>query len=340
MDTSSKYTIPWDLIAGSFTGSLSDEEKQGLDQWLLSDSVNNEKYLQLQELWKSGMEDYPDYLKADGLKGWNALQTKLVKGKKTESVGAGIADRRIAQNPRMIRNLLAIAAIFLAVIGIGIWFMISRSHPVIYETAENSPQKVLLKDGSSIVLNPHTKITVSGEYNKSNRTVAMASGEAYFDVGHHQDKPFIVEMGATKIEDIGTSFTIRKTEKEIEVTVVSGEVAFVKLNTKETRQLTAGKSITYHVQDDRFGEIMSSSALERSDEQLLNFENTSLSAVILSIQKVYKKKVILNGSDIATKKITARLGGMPFETAMKVICKSMGLEYSLTDSVYLVTEKK
>jgi ferric-dicitrate binding protein FerR (iron transport regulator) len=168
----------------------------------------------------------------------------------------------------------------------------------------------------------------------------MVSGEAYFDVGHHLDKPFIVEMGATKIEDIGTSFTIRKTEKEIEVTVVSGEVAFVKLNTKETRQLTAGKSITYHVQDDRFGEITSSYALERSDEQLLNFENTSLSDVILSIQKVYKKKVILNGSGIATKKITARLGGMPFETTMNVICKSMGLEYSLSDSVYLVTEKK
>ena len=263
MDTSSNYIIPWNILAESLTGSLSDDEKRELDQWLLSDPENKEKYSQIRELWENGMDDYPDYRNADELRAWNALKTKLVKNK-DGSLEGNVLEGRFIQRFRMIRNLLAIAAVFLGVVGIGIWFMISGSHQVIYETAGNSHQKVLLKDGSSIVLNPHTRITISGEYNKSNRTVTMSSGEAYFDVGHRQDKPFIVEMGATKIEDIGTSFKIRKTEKETEVTVTSGEVAFVRISTKETRKLTAGTSSIYYVQADKFGEVTSSSSSEMS----------------------------------------------------------------------------
>ncbi len=47
-------------------------------------------------------------------------------------------------------------------------------------------------------------------------------------------------------------------------------------------------------------------------KQLLNFENTPLSEVIVSIQKVYGKKIIINDG-IANKTFTGQLDGMSYE---------------------------
>ena len=73
-------------------------------------------------------------------------------------------------------------------------------------------------------------------------------------------------------------------------------------------------------------------------KSLLFFENTPLSDVILSMQKVYAKNVVIT-DDIAGKKFTAKLQGMPFDTAIEVICTSLDLEYSVRDNIYMLKDK-
>jgi transmembrane sensor len=336
MNDSLKNDLPWELISESLTGSLSVDEEIQLQQWISSGTENKEKYLQIKELWKSGMEDYRLYQIANEEESWKALRMKMRKVN-PEQMETKVIQGRFNQRQKFVRNLITIAAVFIGFVGISLWFILPKNNPVIYQTAFNELKKVYLNDGSVITLRPNSKIEITATYNKSDRTILMDAGEAGFDVVHNSDKSFIVELGSTQIKDIGTSFTIRKESKSIDVSVSTGKIVFVKLSTGETRELNAGSEITFDVQHESFGNTRAVDSM-KIVEQLLNFENTPLPEVIVSIQKVYGKKIIINDG-IANKRFTGQLDGMPYNNVLKVICESLGLEYAMNDSIYTLKAK-
>jgi ferric-dicitrate binding protein FerR (iron transport regulator) len=336
MNYSPKNDLPWELIAESLTGSLSAEQELQLQQWISSGAENQEKYLQIKELWKTGMEDYRFYQVADEEESWKALHAKIRKDF-PEQTGTSVIQVQFNQGQKFIRNLITIAAVFIGFVGIGLWFVLQGNHPVMYETALNEQKKITLPDGSVITLQSSTKIEVPAGFNKSGRTIIMDAGEALFDVVHNPGKSFIVELGSTQIKDIGTSFTIHREINSIDVSVSTGKIAFVKLSTRETRELNAGSAITFDLKSESFGNMRTGDPMKIM-EQMLDFENAPLSEVIVSIQKVYGKKITLT-DDIANKTFTGELYGMPYKNALKVICESLGLEYSLNDSIYLLKTK-
>jgi len=338
MDFSPKYNIPWELISASLTDSLSVEEEFQLQQWFASNPDHREKYIQIQELWKNGMEDYAFYKNANENEAWKALHIKLGKVD-SRQLDTKVIQRKFTHRPKLLINVLAVAAVFVGLVGIGLWLFLNKNNSEIYETAANVQKKVTLTDGSTILLKPLTRIELSPDYNKKTRTIIMASGEASFDVGHQSNKTFIVELGSTQIKDVGTSFTILKREKMIDITVSSGKVIFMKLSTRETRELPAGTGITFDIQNESFGEIEPAHSY-RTNSQMLNFENTPLLDAIAAIEKAYRKKIVISDTTIGYKKITAQLYGMSYPTVMEVICKSLRLEYTIKDSTYILKERK
>ncbi|HEY4784442.1 MAG TPA: FecR domain-containing protein [Bacteroidales bacterium] len=333
-----KYDVPWDLIAESFTGTLSVEGESQLQQWLTVDAGNREKFEKIRELWEKGVEDYALYRMASEKKAWDVLKDKLDERKAVRKE-VKVTDGQFTHRPSIVRRLIAVAAVFIVLFGIGLWVVLTKNKPEVFETT-NIQKNIILSDGSAITLQTNTKIEVPHDYNRTSRTVNMVYGEAYFNVGHREDKPFMVELGKARIRDIGTSFTIRKGEEEIDIAVTSGKVAFMKLSTKETRELKAGTSLTFDVRKESFGEIQPIMPTSEVYNRMLSFENTPLSEVVVAIQTVYGKKVMLSDESIANKRITAQLGGKPFKLAMEVICKSLGLEYSAKDSVFVLKEIK
>jgi transmembrane sensor len=336
MNKSPKNDLPWELIAESLSGSLSVEAEDQLQQWISSASENREKYLQIKELWKNGIEDYKFYRLADEEKSWNALHAKMRTGNGGKTY-AKVIRPRFNQGDKLIRNLITIAAAVIVVVSIGLWFIFPSDKPLIYQTAFNVQKKVKLMDGSVIILKPNTKIEIPSAYNKSRRTIIMNGGEAWFDVVHNSAKAFIVKLGSTQITDIGTSFSIRKKLNSIDVSVSTGKIAFVKLSTRETRELNAGSAITFDEKNESFGQMRSVDTMG-IDEQLPDFKNTPLATVIASVQKVYGKKIMINDG-IAGKTFTGQLNGMPYNTVIRVICESLGLEYSVKDSIYILKAK-
>jgi transmembrane sensor len=336
MDNSLKNELPWELIAESLTGNISPEEELQLKQWISSSAQNKEKYLQIKELWNNGMEDYRFFRMANEEESWKSLQSKMRKNI-SEQKQTKVIQGQFVQRKNVVRNLIAIAAVFIGLVSAVIWFVLPKNNPVIYETAFNEQKKVNLSDGSVITLLPETKIRVPASYNKSGRTIIMESGEAGFDVMHNTRKSFIIELGSTQIKDIGTSFTIRKELKSIDVSVSSGKIAFVKLSTRETIEVNAGSAITYDVQHERFGEIKAADSMKTA-KRLLSFKNTPLSEVIANIQKVYGKKIVINDG-VDNKTFTGQLDGMSFKGAIRVICTTYGLEYEINDSMYILKAK-
>lgn len=91
-----------------------------------------------------------------------------------------------------------------------------------YATGKGQHQRVALADGSVIDLDAETRlrVTLAG----SERRVALAGGQAIFDVVHDARRPFVVEAGGREVRDVGTQFDVRARNGGLTVTVARGRV--------------------------------------------------------------------------------------------------------------------
>ncbi|SFC32332.1 ferric-dicitrate binding protein FerR, regulates iron transport through sigma-19 [Parapedobacter composti] len=81
----------------------------------------------------------------------------------------------------------------------------------------------LLPDGSLVFLNQGSKLQLAADFGSENRH-ANLEGEAYFDVTHNPDKPFIVYSKGTAVRVLGTTFLVKETDSAQSVALLSGKV--------------------------------------------------------------------------------------------------------------------
>ncbi len=82
-----------------------------------------------------------------------------------------------------------------------------------------------LSDGTKIWINSDSKLKYPVEFMGQSRNIELI-GEAYFEVAHNSEKPFVVTSGTQRVEVLGTSFNISSYEPDdlIMTTLVEGQV--------------------------------------------------------------------------------------------------------------------
>jgi transmembrane sensor len=117
------------------------------------------------------------------------------------------------------------------------WYGLSST----YLTAKGEHQIIALSDGSSVELNTDSEIQVRYRFNQ--RQVDLVRGEAFFNVIHNAERPFLVAVSNLTIHDIGTAFNVYKKNQKVAIAVQEG---VVDVNTKlGLRRLNAGQQIAY-----------------------------------------------------------------------------------------------
>lgn len=101
------------------------------------------------------------------------------------------------------------------------------SHSGLYVTSIGEQTSVELADGSVVQLNTNSQVNV--KYDQRTRNVKLLHGEAYFKVSPDTQRPFSVYAGKGRVEAIGTEFSVRLIENDIDVTVAEGRVMLVAL---------------------------------------------------------------------------------------------------------------
>lgn len=137
------------------------------------------------------------------------------------------------------RHVLAGGAAALAAsIAVGLFFLPSGET---YRTQTGEVRRVPLADGSVAAIN--TQSIVDVEMKRGVRVVKIASGEAWFQVAHHKERPFIAEAGRVRVRALGTAFSVRRREHGADVLVTEGMVqAWADGAEGHAVRLTAGQS--------------------------------------------------------------------------------------------------
>jgi transmembrane sensor len=132
-------------------------------------------------------------------------------------------ERRLVHLPR--RRAFVLAASLAGVLSaVAVWFWLLMSSPV-YTTGVGEQRLLELADSSTVEMNSRSRIRV--RYSKDERAVDLLAGQALFHVAKDAARPFIVEIGATRVRAVGTQFDVYKKARVTVVTVVEGRVSVV-----------------------------------------------------------------------------------------------------------------
>ena len=99
--------------------------------------------------------------------------------------------------------------------------MILPSSPS-FTAARGESRHVALADGSRLVVNTASEVRV--DFSRTERTVELARGEAFFDVAKDASRPFVVRSGDVLVRAIGTKFSVRRLASGTDVLVAEGRV--------------------------------------------------------------------------------------------------------------------
>lgn len=118
------------------------------------------------------------------------------------------------------RAWLAGAGAALAAATVGAGVLILREER--FHTGVGEVRRVPLEDGSAVAINTASEVEVA--FHRSQRTVRLRQGEAWFEVARDVQRPFVVEAGAVRVRAVGTAFSVRRRSDGAEVLVTEGVV--------------------------------------------------------------------------------------------------------------------
>lgn len=94
--------------------------------------------------------------------------------------------------------------------------------PLEVRTAIAETRVVPLEDGSRMTLGARSDAQV--RFASTEREVVLESGQAFFEVAHDADRPFIVLAGNAEIRVTGTRFDVRRSGDNVQISVLEGRV--------------------------------------------------------------------------------------------------------------------
>ncbi|NHA04443.1 FecR family protein [Mucilaginibacter sp. HC2] len=245
---------------------------------------------------------------------------------------------------KLWRNLAAAAAVVLA-IGVAVLYrapILNLVDPVKQLTLTTNPgeyRQIYLPDGTHIWLSPATSISYPEKFRDKLRNVSI-KGEAYFEVKHDTDHPFVIQSGAVKTVVLGTSFDIQAYAyaKSIDVTVVSGKVGVSANTSTRTAMLTANQRTVYQKATATLVKENYPNAAKFLDRRkgIFDFNGASLAEVIHDLEIQYGIRITLTPG-LTSKAFYGRLETTyPISYTLDKLSTVMELRWEKQNGTYLL----
>jgi ferric-dicitrate binding protein FerR (iron transport regulator) len=137
--------------------------------------------------------------------------------------------RKTGRNSRLLFRVVAAAAVVSVIVVIGAHNHYKRDSGKqalkVFAAANGERKNFQLPDGSDVSLNGGSRIDIPENYGVSTREIYL-EGEAFFDVKHGSNLPFVVHTAAMDIKALGTAFDVKAYpgERLTETSLVQGLV--------------------------------------------------------------------------------------------------------------------
>lgn len=165
--------------------------------------------------------------------------------------------------------------------------------------------RVILPDGTLVILNSMSKMKYPSRFSLGERTVEL-DGEAYFNVSEDKSKPFSIDLEILDVTVLGTKFNVKAYDREpIRVTLEEGSVRL-----RDNRSLALVLKPGDHAEYDRkSGNCRITRPLDmepvtawKSSRQ--SFSMTPLNEVLKTLERIYGIHFTVKDSSILNDRYT------------------------------------
>ncbi len=190
---------------------------------------------------------------------------------------------------------------------------------------------VQLSDGTEVYLNYGSTLKYPQVFSDNSREVTL-SGEAYFEVAHNPEKPFIVKAGELNIKALGTSFNVLAYPNKnlIETTLIDGKLLVENTdinNVKTSNPIEPGQHLEYNTKS---GEnIVTSDNIDKYigwKEGKLIFEDDPITEIADRLGKMFNVDIEVS-EDALDYPITVTLVDEPLFQILDLITIATPVEY-------------
>lgn len=253
-----------------------------------------------------------------------------------ENIRAHIKDamgERAVKTHFLARPWVKIAAVLVVLYSFGLIFSKmnksgtgSNIECTVY-TNSHQRKKVTLSDGTTVLMEPSSKMVYPARFASASRVVKLISGDVFFSVAHETRRPFCVDLKShIQVRVLGTSFRIHDILKDdlLKVTVATGKVS-VQKGTSMLGTLIKGQELRFHKKTKQ----SSVSAAMHPKIVELSFEGSSLAQVIQKMEYVYSIQIQVSNPELLQLKCRAAFnsGQQPAEI-LDVLCSLHHLRFS------------
>lgn len=218
--------------------------------------------------------------------------------------------------------------------------LVNDTNEGLVEQTNNSgkPQVITLSDGSSVLLQPNSKLSYPKIFTANKRKVYL-SGEGFFEISKNPEKPFLVYANEIITKVVGTSFRVKAyaNQPDIEVLVRTGKVKIssneLASNSDQKKEvvLLPNEALRFHRSDLSFNKITNITEDKTLNSNVGNIEQLSfeftdipVDQILKTLEQAYLIKIDFPKDKLKGCHLTASLSDLPLSEKLKIICKSIG----------------
>lgn len=277
-----------DLLYRFFEGHASVEEMNSVKEWVEASEENSKLFRRERKLF-------------------NAM---ILAGRHSNQTDMQVAKRKNT----LIREFLKIASVVVITVSVTAALFLAGGDKDSMNMAMQTITvpagqrvNVALPDGSNVWLNAGTRMQYPVSFMKEKREIIL-DGEAYFEVVHKEEAPFVVHTHVMDVEVLGTKFNVEaySGQKEFEASLMQGKVRVrspydnkisVILSPDQKTTLKDGRLVVSKIDDYN---------VYRWKEGLYCFKNKAFADIMEDLERYYDMKIQLDKKSIKEVVLTGK----------------------------------
>lgn len=310
-----------EILALYLSGEANEAQMREVEQWLTENPENQKELEKLRKLWQEPIL-FAQKKQFDSQAAFERLNERIKK--------EALVKQPIYLRPNVWKFALPIAAsVALLVAMVQIFYYHLESPNFQQEVTERAEKSLItLEDGTKVWLNEQAILRYPEKFTLDSREVFL-EGEAFFEVAHNPDKPFIIHTPKADIQVLGTSFLVKAEKEQTETLVATGKVAVNPEIPEKTIILTPRqKAIATAEKTEMQENILIDEAIAWRKEVLL-MKNEAMENIIERLEKCYRIKIEVLEPSIFNCKLTGDFNNLDLEESLQIIRLALGIEYKL-----------
>ena len=198
---------------------------------------------------------------------------------------------------------------------------------------------ITLPDGSKVWLNSQSRLTYSTNFNVKQRELQL-DGEAYFEVAHNPDKPFIVRSNDISVRALGTAFGVKAYNEDLLISSILMKGKVLVTTPDGETIMKPNERIMY---DKTTHKKVQSTVTNATDftgwiHNELRFEDESLADIAKTVQRIYNVDVIFASEKLKYQRYTGTINNNSLENVLNIISLTSPVSFQINNQRVTLSE--